>query len=81
VVDDAIYVGNKPAQKKILKVYNIKDMLHPARDFAGPTMTLKGDDDDGKWELPDVGGDEDKVIDPQVIIDTIKRITAEEPEE
>jgi len=82
VVDEAIYVGKKPKDKKILKIYNVKDLLYPARDFPGPKLEIKGDGDEEPF---DIGGggieDDQKVIDPLVLIETIKRVTTEELEE
>jgi hypothetical protein len=79
VVDEAIYVGKKPKSKKILKMYNVKDLLYPARDFPGPKLQITTDDDEEPF---DIGGDiqdDQKVIDPMVLIETIKRVTSEEP--
>lgn len=81
VVDEAVYVGKKPKDKKILKIYNVKDLLYPAKDFPGPQLQIKGDDEEGGFQIDDNVGADDKVIDPMVLIETIKRVTTEEPEE
>jgi len=60
---------------KIFDIYNVTDILNKIRDFPGPTIQVRSNDDsdDGGGSPFDFGGDEDEeaVLDPDSLVELI----------